>query len=82
LPKPSEEELNRVLEANEMMLEENRGVKVLANIYTKKGFEQGIVQTAMNMLRRGRDIQEIAEDTGLSVAKIATLQEELLAQSS
>jgi hypothetical protein len=84
----SEEELNRVLEANKMVLEENRGVKVLANIYRKEGFEQGITQgiaqglaqTAINMLRKGRNIQEVAEDTGLSIAKVTTIQEELFAQ--
>ena len=79
----SEEEFYRVLEANHMVLEENRAVKVLTDIGRKQGIEQGIMrleQVARNMLRRGRSIQEISEDTGLSVARITELKEEMSTQ--
>jgi hypothetical protein len=72
----SEEELNLILEANYMVLEGNRAVKVLTDI----GRKQGLEQTVKNMLRRGRNIEEISEDTGLSIARITELQDELSAQ--
>ena len=77
----SYEEFYRVLEENYMVLEENRAVRALTDLGIKWGIEQGIEQTAKNMLQRGRDIQVISEDTGLSVSRIAELQAELLAQS-
>jgi len=72
----SEEEFYHVLEENRMFLEENRAVRVLTDIGRKQGIEQGIEQTAKNMLRRGRSIQEISEDTGLSEARVIELQDE------
>ena len=68
------------MEANRKFLEENRAVKVLTDIGRKQGIEQGIEQTAKNMLRRGRSTKEISEDTGLSIARITELQKELLVQ--
>jgi hypothetical protein len=69
------EELYYIWEVNRMLLEENRAVRVLTEI----GRKEGIIKIALNMLRRGRDIKEIAEDTGLSVAEIIKLQDDRLA---
>jgi hypothetical protein len=75
-------ELKRIVEANIMILEENRAIRVITEIGREQGIEygrmQGIEQTARNLLRRGRDIQEISEDTGLSITRIAELQDEML----
>jgi len=58
-----------------MFMEENRAVKVITNI----GIRKGIEQTAVNLLQRGHDIQEVLEVTGLSPARLAELQEKQLA---
>ncbi|MCL2197426.1 MAG: hypothetical protein FWB80_00735 [Defluviitaleaceae bacterium] len=36
-----------------------------------------MLEIAENLLRRGRNIQEVAEDTGLDISRVAELQEEL-----
>ena len=40
----------------------------------KQGIKQGIGQVALNMLRRGKSISEISEDTGLSPEEIASIK--------
>ena len=69
----SENELSKVLEANMFKLEDNRAVKVLSDIIEKRK----VTEIARNLLRRGRNIQEVSEDTGLSLARIAELQTEI-----
>ncbi|MCL2049535.1 MAG: hypothetical protein FWG87_12520 [Defluviitaleaceae bacterium] len=74
----SDEELFKIMEANRMVLEDNRAVRVLADMGRRQGLEQAVV----NMLRRGRDIQEISEDTGVEISRIIELQSELYAQNA
>jgi hypothetical protein len=50
----------------------------LRNEGFEQGIEQGIEKIAKNMLRRGRSIDEISEDTGLSITRVAELQDEIL----
>ena len=59
------------------VLEDSPAVRVLED----RGVIKGIEQTARNMLRRGRNIQEILEDTGLTISRIIELQNEMQAQS-
>lgn len=65
----SNEEIIKILEANMVNLENNSAVRVLE--------DRGVMKVARNLLRRGRDVQEISEDTGLAVDKILELQNEL-----
>jgi predicted transposase YdaD len=57
------------------ILEDSPAVRVLGNW----GRNQALVEVAENMLRRGRNIQEVAEDTGLDLSRVSELQEELQA---
>jgi len=59
------------------ILEDNRAVRVLEN----RGRGQEKIDIAINMLRRGRNIQEVAEDTGLDISRVSELQEGLQAQA-
>ena len=70
----SEEERNKVWEANMRILEDNPAIKWLED----RGRNQREIEIASNMLRRGRNtVQEISEDTGLDVERIIDLQKEL-----
>jgi len=81
----TDEELNNILEATMHVLEDSPAVRVLEDRGVIKGINQGRnqrdIEIAQNMLRRGRSIQEISEDTGLDVDRIAELQNELQAIS-
>ena len=69
-----------------MVLENNRAVRVIEDRGRRQGIlqgiQQGIERTAQNMLRRGRSIQEISEDTGLDVTRITELQNNLQTQKA
>ena len=69
----SDEELNTILEANMRVLEDSPAVRVLED----RGRNQRDVEIAQNMLRRGRSIQEISEDTGLTIDRVTELDREL-----
>ena len=71
----SDEELNTIMEANMRILEDSPAVRVLED----RGRNQEKVMIARNMLRRGRSYQEISEDTGLAVDRIAELDKEIQA---
>ena len=87
------EELDRVLEANMRIYEDNPAIKFFEERYTARGIAKGIsqgitqgisegrdqrdVEIALNMLHRGRSIREISEDTGLSEDRVMELQNEL-----
>ena len=71
----SDEELNRIMEANMRILEDSPAVRVLEN----RGMNQKAIEIAQNMLRRGRSYQEISEDTGLTLERIEELDNELKA---
>ena len=73
----SDEELNKIWEANMRILEDSPAVRVFGNW----GRNQEKIEIAVNMLRRGRNIQEVAEDTGLDLSRVAELQEELHAHA-
>ena len=49
----------------------------LVVVLEKRGRNQKEIEVARNMLRRGRNYQEISEDTGLDVGRIAELDNEL-----
>ena len=68
------EELNKILEANMINLENNSAVRVLED----RGRNRRDIEIAINMLRRGRSHQEISEDTGLSLERVTELSEGLL----
>jgi len=70
----SKEELNKIWEANMRVLEDSPAVQVLGDW----GKKQRELEIAVNLLRRGRDIQEVSEDTGLSIARVAELRDELM----
>ena len=69
----ADEEFNRILEENSMYLENNRAIRLLE----KRGMTRGLEQAAKNMLRRGRSVQEVLEDTGLEHKRLLELQAEL-----
>ena len=62
----------------------NKEKKLLRDYYSYMGesYEEGIQQgeqnksreIALRMLKRGKDINEIAEDTGLSIEEVQKLQ--------
>lgn len=78
----SDEELNKILEDNMRILEDSPAVRVLEDRGVRKGIQQGMEKIAKNMLRRGRNIQEISEDTGLNIVRITELQNELQSQEN
>ena len=59
------------------VLDDSPAVRVLES----RGRKQEKIEIAKNMLRRGRNIQEVSEDTGLEISKVAELQTELQAQA-
>ena len=69
----SDEELQKVLEANRMVLEDNRAVRVLSNM----GRGQEKIDIAKNMLKEGEDITKISRFTQLEISRIIELQSEL-----
>ena len=77
----SEKELEQILEANSMVLENNRAVRVIKDMGRKQGIlqgiEQGIEQTAINMLQEGEDFAKISKFTRLDTAKLMELQSKL-----
>ena len=75
----SDEELNRVMEANMRILEDSPAVRVLEDRGVIRGMNQKAIEIAKNMLHRGRSYQEISEDTGLSVDRITELDKEIKA---
>ena len=70
------EEFNRIMEENMRILDDSPLVVVLEN----RGMNRMAIEIAQNMLRRGRNYQEISEDTGLDVDRIAELDSELQAK--
>ncbi|MCL2199448.1 MAG: hypothetical protein FWB80_11035 [Defluviitaleaceae bacterium] len=66
-------DFRKVLEVNMRVLEDSTAVRVIGD-WSRN---QTLVEVAKNMLRRGRNIQEVAEDTGLDSSRVAELQEEL-----
>ncbi|MCL1884727.1 MAG: hypothetical protein FWF81_13370 [Defluviitaleaceae bacterium] len=63
------------------ILEDNPAVKWLEDRFENQGRSQREIEIARNLLQRGRDIQEVAEDTGLDVSRVAELQTELQAHA-
>jgi len=66
-------DFRKVLVDNMRVLEDSTAVRVIGD-WSRN---QTLIKVAENMLRRGRDIQEVSEDTGLDVSKVAELQTEL-----
>ena len=58
------------------ILEDSPAVRVLEDRGVRKCNEQ----TARNLLRRGRDVREVSEDTGLELSRVIELQDELQSQ--
>jgi len=73
----SDKELNKIVEDNMRILEDSPAVRVLES----RGRNQATLEIAKKLLRRGLNIQEVSEDTGLDIAKVAELQTELQAQA-
>jgi len=67
----------KILEDNMISLENNSAVMALEDIGRNREKES----IAVNLLRRGRSIQEISEDTGLIAERVIALKDELLAQA-
>jgi len=74
-------DFRKVLVANMRALEDSTAVRVLGEWGRAEGRNQALVEVAENMLRRGRNIQEVSEDTGLDLSRVAELQEELHAHA-
>jgi hypothetical protein len=73
----SDEELNKILEDNMRILEDNRAVRVLEN----RGRGQEKIDIALNMLRDGDDAPKVSRITGLDLSRVAELQKELQAHA-
>ena len=77
----SEDEINKVMEANMINLETNRYVKVLTDIAEKALTDiverRKVAEIATIMLRKGNNMQDISEITGLSIDQVIELQTEL-----
>ncbi|MCL2357909.1 MAG: hypothetical protein FWC70_12290, partial [Defluviitaleaceae bacterium] len=73
----SDEDFRKILEANMRVLEDSTAVRVLGEWFSTEGKKQEKIEIAEKLLRRGRDIHEVAEDTGLSVSKVSEMQAEL-----
>ncbi|MCL2049534.1 MAG: hypothetical protein FWG87_12515 [Defluviitaleaceae bacterium] len=61
-----------------MVREDNRAVRVLADMGRRQGLEQAVV----NMLREDMDISKISRLTGIEISRITELQSELYAQNA
>ena len=55
----------------------NKGIDIGINKGIDKGIDKGIESVAVNMLKRNKPLTEIAEDTGLSLERVTTLQKNL-----
>jgi len=66
-------DFKKVLEANMRVLEDSTAVRVIGD-WSRN---QTLIEVAKNMLRRGRNIQEVVEDTGLDISRVSDLQKEL-----
>jgi len=69
----SEDERNKILEANMSILEDNPGIRTLKNM----GGKQKAIEIAINMLRDGDDANKVSRITGLDLSRISELQSEL-----
>ena len=70
-------DFRKVLVANMRVLEDSTAVRVIGD-WSRTQRE---IEIATNLLRRGRNIQEVAEDTGLDLSRVTELQEELQAHA-
>ena len=77
----SDEERNKIWEANMRILEDNPAVKWLEDRGRTEGRNQEKIEIAVNMLRDGDDAPKVSRITGLDIAKVAELQAELQAQA-
>ena len=75
----SDEELNRIMEANMRILEDSPAVRVLEDRGAIRGMNQKAIEIAQNMLQEGDDYPKISRVTGLTVDKIDELDKELKA---
>jgi len=75
----SDEELNRILEANMFNLENNRAVRVLEARGEARGDLQRAIKVARKMLQAGEDYTKISTFTELDMDRIAELDKERLA---
>jgi hypothetical protein len=73
----SDEELNKIREANMRVLEDSPAVRVFGNW----GRNQALIEVAENMLRDGDDAQKVSRNTGLDLSRVEELQEELHAHA-
>ncbi|MCL2378842.1 MAG: hypothetical protein FWC77_06925 [Defluviitaleaceae bacterium] len=71
----SDEERNKILEANMLQLENNPAVKTLE----ERGRSKEKIMIAINMLQDGDDASKVSRITGLSLTRVAELQAELQA---
>jgi hypothetical protein len=80
----SDEELNKILEANMRILEDSPAVRVLESRGMDKGINKGRLQEkidiAINMLQGGEDYSKITRFTGLSLDRVTELDKELQVQ--
>jgi len=88
----SEEDINKILEANMRILEDNPAIRTLEEIFIRKGIQKGIdqgmqkgidqgiqkgiEQAALSMLQEGDDYPRISRITGLSLDRIRELANE------
>ena len=73
-----EEEFEKVLEANRMILEDNVAVKVIEKMGFKKGREKGREEVAREMITKDYDVAEISAITGLHLESIEKMKAEIL----
>ena len=74
----STEELNKIWEASMTRWDENPAVIMLEDRGKSIGRNQEKISIATNMLRKGFDIQDVSEVTGLSEDAVSELQDGLL----
>jgi len=77
----SDEERNKIWEANMRILEDNPAVKWLEDRGRTGGRNQEKIEIAINMLRDGDDAPKVSRITGLDIVKVAELQTELQAHA-
>ena len=77
----NKEKFYQILEDNMRILEDNPAILFFEERGLKKGLVRAAEQTARNLLRRGYDMQAIAEDTGLTLPRVVELQAELHAKT-
>ena len=75
----SDEELNRIMEANMRILEDSPAVRVLEDRGVIRGRNQRDIEIARNMLRAGEDYAKISLFTELTVDRIEEIDRELQA---